>query len=60
LPSGIFNFGLGINYAILDKGSVFNIDPYMVHQVIAYEDSTILEISTHHEDSDSYRIVVGG
>lgn len=57
---GIFHSGLNINYDILEKNDVFEIPCRMVHQVIALQDSTILEVSTHHEDSDSYRISMGG
>ncbi|MCK9458478.1 MAG: cupin domain-containing protein [Proteobacteria bacterium] len=31
------------------------IEPHQKHRFTGLEDSKILEISTHHEDSDSYR-----
>lgn len=44
---------------ILLPGAAFNIPVNLRHQMIALEDSMIYEFSTHHEDSDSYRIVKG-
>jgi mannose-6-phosphate isomerase-like protein (cupin superfamily) len=57
--SGIFHSGLLMFYSILKADDVFHIPPNLVHMVFALEDSTIIETSTHHEDSDSYRIVPG-
>ena len=53
---GIYHVELQINYAVLNKNDIFNVDPLLVHKIFAVEDSTILEISTHHDDLDSYRI----
>jgi mannose-6-phosphate isomerase-like protein (cupin superfamily) len=44
---------------ILGPDSSFHIPPGLVHQAIALEDTDIFEFSTHHEDSDSYRIEKG-
>ena len=41
---------------ILKKGDSFHIPVGMRHQVTAIEKTIILEISTHHEDTDSYRL----
>ena len=38
---------------------VVDIPRLCVHQVEAIEAGTILEISSHHEDSDSYRVAPG-
>jgi quercetin dioxygenase-like cupin family protein len=38
------------------EGQVIEIPRNVPHQIEAKEDSVIIEISTHHEDSDSYRI----
>lgn len=48
-----------VNYAILSKSDVFDVPPLLVHQMIALEDSEIIEFSTHSDDSDSYRIIIG-
>lgn len=40
-------------------GMAFHVTPGLRHQMIAQEDSLIYEFSTHHEDSDSYRIIKG-
>jgi len=36
------------------------ITPGLWHRFTALRDSTIIEVSTHHEDSDSYRHILGG
>lgn len=41
------------------EGDVINIPKCQPHRVKAISKSTIIEISTHHEDSDSYRIKKG-
>jgi mannose-6-phosphate isomerase-like protein (cupin superfamily) len=40
-------------------GDVIDIPQCNPHKLEAIEDSSIIEISTHHEDSDSYRIGKG-
>lgn len=45
--------------AILQIGSSIRIPSGVPHQIAALEDSLIVEVSTHHEDSDSYRIKPG-
>ena len=45
---------------ILKKGDAYRLVPNTVHRFSGLEDSEILEISTHHEDSDSYRLITGG
>jgi len=44
---------------ILNPGEKFEVPRTLNHQMIALEDSELFEFSTHHEDSDSYRIVKG-
>lgn len=44
---------------ILKKGQVFHIPIGLKHQFEGLKDSIIIEFSTHHEDSDSYRIFEG-
>lgn len=41
------------------EGAVVKIPRFEPHQLTALEDGTIIEFSTHHEDSDSYRIEKG-
>lgn len=45
---------------ILDKGEVIDIHEGTLHRLEALEDTKIIEFSTHHEDSDSYRVLNGG
>ena len=33
--------------------------PGQPHQIIALTDGRIFEVSTHHEDSDSFRVIPG-
>jgi len=44
---------------VMEPGMAFHVTPGLRHQMIAVEDSLIYEFSTHHEDSDSYRVVRG-
>lgn len=41
----------------LNPGDSFHIPVGMRHRFVALEDSEIIEISTHHEDSDSIRVL---
>lgn len=43
----------------LHEGNVIEINRCEPHQIEALEDSIIIEFSTRHEDSDSYRITKG-
>lgn len=43
----------------LGPGEVVDIPRLCVHQVEAIEESVVIEVSTHHEDSDSYRVEKG-
>ena len=42
-----------------DKGQAVRIPPGLPHQLLALEDSDVIETSTQHFDSDSYRIYRG-
>lgn len=44
---------------ILKPGDSLHIPVGMPHRFYGLEDSKIIEISTHHEDSDSYRLIEG-
>jgi mannose-6-phosphate isomerase-like protein (cupin superfamily) len=44
---------------ILEVGDTVEIPRLLVHQITALEDSDLIEFSTHHEDSDSYRSLPG-
>ena len=43
----------------IKSGDIVDIPRFQPHQIIAIEESEIIEFSTHHEDSDSYRIEKG-
>lgn len=47
------------NEILLGPGMAFHVSPGLRHQMIAQEESLIFEVSTHHEDSDSIRVVKG-
>jgi mannose-6-phosphate isomerase-like protein (cupin superfamily) len=44
---------------VLEKGDRFHVYRGLRHQMIAFEDTELIEFSTQHFDSDSYRIVKG-
>ena len=44
---------------VLKQGQTFKIPPGLRHQIEAIEDTELFEFSTHHEDSDSYRVIRG-
>lgn len=44
---------------VLNQGDVVTIPVGMPHQLEAYEDGEIFEVSSEHFDSDSYRIFKG-
>jgi len=43
------------NEKVMESGEVVLIKPGTKHRFSGLRDSVIIEISTHHEDSDSYR-----
>ena len=45
---------------ILPKGSTYRLFSNTPHRFTGIEDSMMYEVSTHHEDSDSYRVIKGG
>ena len=45
---------------VLEPGDSIRIKPNTLHRFTGIEDSVIIEFSTHHEDSDSYRLELGG
>ena len=48
-----------MNESILRKGDVVRQRPGQPHQLMALTDGLIFEVSTLHEDSDSYRVMKG-
>lgn len=44
---------------ILEPGDVFDVPVGLIHQMEALEYSELMEVSTHHEESDSIRIIKG-
>lgn len=47
------------NSIVLNQGQIFHVPRLMRHQMIAIGDSQIIEVSTEHFESDSYRVVKG-
>lgn len=43
----------------LQAGDCMDVPPGLIHQMEALEDAELLEFSTQHFDSDSYRLVPG-
>lgn len=43
----------------LGPGSVVHIPPNTPHQLVAHEASVVIEVSTPHDEADSYRIAKG-
>jgi len=41
------------------KGESIRLVPNTLHRFTAVKDTMIYEVSTHHEDSDSYRVIRG-
>ncbi len=56
VTSGHVRLELGDQVIHLRQGSFARVLPNTPHRFAGMEDSVIMEISTHHEDSDSYRI----
>lgn len=44
---------------IMKPGDTIEIPRLLPHQITALEESEIIEFSTHHEDSDSFRMLPG-
>ena len=44
---------------ILVEGDNFYVPPGLRHQMLALKDTELFEFSTHHEDSDSHRVIAG-
>jgi uncharacterized cupin superfamily protein len=53
---GIIKLELFGETKTLKKGDSIRLKPYTLHRFTGIKDSVILEVSTHHEDSDSYRV----
>ena len=53
------DFGADKEHIML-PGSIIHIAPFVSHRFTGLEDSEIIEFSTHHEDSDSYRLTESG
>ena len=56
IQSGKVYFELGIGMYILYPGDAIEIPVGINHRFGGIEDSVIFETSTHHDDSDSYRV----
>ena len=55
LLSGKVLLEIGDEKKVLEPGDIQIILPNQKHRFTGLEDSKIIEFSTHHEDSDSYR-----
>lgn len=51
---------IGMKKHVMLPGDSMLIKPYQKHRFTGLEDSEIIEFSTHHDDSDSYRDEVSG
>ncbi|MBS3132454.1 cupin domain-containing protein [Candidatus Woesearchaeota archaeon] len=51
---------IGMKKHVMNPGDSMLIKPGQKHRFTGLEDSEIVEFSTHHEDSDSYRDEVSG
>jgi mannose-6-phosphate isomerase-like protein (cupin superfamily) len=51
-----YDEGNGQKLELLYPGEAFHVAPGTIHQMYALETTYIHEFSTHHEDSDSYRV----
>lgn len=47
------------NTIVLNRGDIFHVYPGLRHQMIALEDTELIEFSTEHFEEDSYRIEKG-
>lgn len=56
VTKGYVRVELGSEIMFLRPGNFVRVTPGVPHRFRGMEDSEILEISTHHEESDSYRI----
>jgi len=59
IPRKIVNEDGIFNEDQLSEGDVVRQRPGQPHQIKALTDGRIFEVSTHHEDSDSYRVIPG-
>ena len=46
-------------HTCLSQGDTIDITPGLMHQFLGLEESEIMEVSSHHEDKDSYRVSRG-
>ncbi len=56
VTKGRIRLELGSETMLLDKGDFVRVLPGTQHRFAGIENSLIIEMSTHHEDKDSYRI----
>lgn len=60
LDSGLILFEVNDNLEVINPGEAIRIKKDENHRFSGLKDSVIIEISTHHEDSDSYRDELSG
>ena len=56
ITEGQVRLELGSEVLHLRPGAFIRIPPNTHHRFTGIEDSLIMEVSTHHEESDSYRL----
>ena len=56
LIKGHVRLELGDTVTYLREGNFVRVPPGTLHRFRGVEDSVIVEISTHHDDADSYRV----
>ena len=44
---------------VLERGDSFHVEPLLIHQMTALEETEMFEFSTQHFDEDSYRVIKG-
>jgi mannose-6-phosphate isomerase-like protein (cupin superfamily) len=60
VQSGLVRFEKDGNISVLKPGDSVYVPPRSLHRFGGIEHSEIFEFSTHHADSDTYRIVPSG
>jgi mannose-6-phosphate isomerase len=60
VASGRLFLELGGEEVVLGPGDHRHVEPGTLHRFTGLTDCEIIEFSTHHEDSDSHRVEVGG
>jgi len=60
LETGYSNDPVNLSSSLMTKGSTIRLMPNTIHRFTGISDTEILEVSTHHEDSDTFRLKESG